>query len=120
MKPYQLSNELVATQMHNGGVALAQCRRVLKQDTVEIESGMILAILTDEELTRLIAWWYEQRQVEAGPADDLVVLIVELAANRQIQKSTAVIALRALMDKAAAAALESWTASDSDSEQEEE
>jgi hypothetical protein len=87
-------------------------RLFVKSD--QVKSGRTVIVLKDEEMVRLVGWWYDLRYARADAKDDLVVLIVSLTANRQIKEQTAVTCIRALMAQATHDTLSGWVTPEQD------
>jgi hypothetical protein len=108
---HKLSDELVACRTQVG-VMLHQCVQSADcpdEMTADGQPGMPLVALGHQEMLELIAWYCRE---EATPNGDLIAFALQLVVAGAIKERTATVALRALMARSAAeavdAALTGW------------
>lgn len=103
---HKLSDELVACQVR-GGVMLHQCAGsagvAADGQAADDQPGMPLVALSHREMLELIAWYCRE---EATLNGDLIAFAIQLVKDGAIKDCTAVVALRALMARSAAEAVD--------------
>lgn len=102
---HKLSDELVACRTQVG-VMLHQCVQSADRPdevTADGQAGMPLVALDHQEMLELIGWYCRE---EATPNGDLIAFAIQLVKTGAIKECTAVVALRALMARSAAEAVD--------------